>query len=176
MIHQKEFYFIRHGQTDHNLKGLHTDHFDIPLNERGRQQASDIERIVTSLPIQSVCFSPLKRAKETKEIITSKLQAPHYEIADLTECTGAVWLEMNRLGYDALSKAQGPVQAFLQQAKNGINQALLQPGPVLVVAHGGIHWALCCWMKVEHEWAIDNCVPVHFFLRPDKRWSAKKLS
>ena len=174
MIHQREFYFIRHGQTDHNVNKTHADHIDISLNEKGRKQASDIEPIVTSLPIQTVCFSPLKRAKETKEIVTARLQAQHCEIADLTECSGAIWLEMNRLGSDALSKTKGPIQSFLEQAKNGINQALLQPGPVLIIAHGGIHWALCCWMKLEHEWVIDNCVPVHFFLAKGQ-WSAKKL-
>ncbi len=175
MIQQKEFYFLRHGQTDHNVGGFHADHIDIPLNERGRQQASDIESLVISLPIQTVCFSPMKRAKETKEIVAAKLPVKHCEIHDLKECTGAVWLEMTALGPKAHLKAQGPVQSFMEQVKSGINQALSHPGPVLIVAHGGVHWALCCFMNVEHEWAIGNCVPVHFFLGKDGQWKAKKL-
>ncbi len=45
MIFQKEFYFVRHGQTDYNIieekrKEDHPD--DIPLNETGKNQAKSI--------------------------------------------------------------------------------------------------------------------------------------
>lgn len=174
MIHKKEeFYFLRHGQTDHAL-GLLTDQHDVPLNPCGRQQASAIEGLILSLPIKTICISPLKRAKETKEIAASKLLVQEYEIADLTECNLEVWKEMTALGPKAHLKAAGAVQTFMEQAISGINQALSLPGPVLIVAHGGIHWAMCCMMDVEHEWAIDNCVPVHFTFT-NQQWKAKKL-
>jgi probable phosphoglycerate mutase len=175
MILQKEFYFIRHGQTDHNIQGFHADHIDIPLNPAGRRQAREIEPLITSLPIKTICFSPLIRAKETKEIVTAKLLATQYEIVDLKECTGSVWEKMTSLGPHAPFKAQGEVQTFMEQARNGINQALSQPGPVLIVAHGGIYWAMCSFMLVDHEWRIDNCVPVHFFIGTDGKWRAEKL-
>jgi len=174
MIHKKEFYFLRHGQTDHAL-GLLTDQYDIPLNPFGRQQASAIEGLIASLPVKTICFSPLKRAKETKEITTTRLQANKCEIADLKECTGNIWEEMTSLGPQAHLKATGSVQAFIEQVIKGMNQALSHPGPVLIVAHGGVHWATCCLMDVEHEWVIDNCIPVHFTLGADERWKAKKL-
>ncbi|HSW73287.1 MAG TPA: histidine phosphatase family protein [Chlamydiales bacterium] len=175
MIERKEFYFVRHGQTDHNKYNLTTDCGDIPLNDTGREQALFIQPIVSTLPVKVLCHSPLKRAKETKEIISSNLQVDHLEIPHLTECNGKVWLEMTRLGKDAHLKAKGDVAAFIEQVRKGINQALENPGPVLIVAHGGVHWAMCCLMEVEHNWMIDNCLPVHFTIGKNGRWHAKKL-
>lgn len=175
MILQKEFYFIRHGQTDHNKSATKIDHEDISLNDIGWQQANEIESIIAALPIKTICFSPLKRAKETKEVIAARLSAQHCELSDLTECSGEVWREMTTIGAQAYLSPQESVKIFMQKVLNGVNQALSQPGPVLIVAHGGIHWAMCCYMNVEHEWAIDNCVPVHFFLGENGRWQAKKL-
>jgi len=39
MITKKEFYFVRHGQTDYNLKTVKVDHpSHVSLNETGRRQ------------------------------------------------------------------------------------------------------------------------------------------
>ena len=180
MIEHKEFYFIRHGQTDANVSDayLTSNHpEDIPLNETGKNQARSIESIISSLPIQTVCASPLRRAQETKEIITAKLQAIHYDIHDLGECTSSIWHAMSRLGMYSPLPSDGAVREFMDQVRSGIDQALSLPGPALVVAHGGVHWAICCLLGIEeHEWAIDNCVPVHFLLGDDGKWTAKKLS
>lgn len=175
MIHKREFYFVRHGQTDLNASNNLSDGSDVPINARGIEQAKAIGPIIASLPIQTICCSPLRRAKETKEIIASKLSATHCEIAELGECCGDVWTEMTRLGSKALSIREGKVSAFMNRVRSGINLSLTQPGPVLIVAHGGVHWALCCFLGVDHEWVIDNCVPVHFTIEGDQ-WKAKKLA
>lgn len=175
MIIKKEFYFIRHGQTDYNLLGNKVDHPDVSLNAFGREQAQKIEPLIASLNINTVCFSPSKRAKETKDIISAKLSAKEWEIPHLGECSLSVWQEMTSLGANAVSCTNEAVQKFIQQVANGVNQALDKDGDVLIVAHGGIHWALCCLMNVEHGWVIDNCVPVHFSYRESK-WTARKLA
>ncbi|MBI3236749.1 MAG: histidine phosphatase family protein [Chlamydiales bacterium] len=176
MIFKKSFYFIRHGQTDYNVLKCKVDHEDVSLNQVGFLQAQTIEPFVAELPIRSVCFSPLKRAKETKELITIRLQAVHYEIAQLGECSSQIWKEMTSLGGDALQSSQEPVRDFIQQVLEGVNRALSQEGPVLIVAHGGIHWAVCCLMGIErHEWAIGNCQLVHFSPEQNGQWQAKKL-
>lgn len=70
----------------------------------------------------------------------------------------------------------GIAHQFVLQVRSGINQALSLPGPPLVVAHGGVHWAICCLMGIaEHEWAINNCIPVHFSVRNNGKWLAKRL-
>ena len=71
---------------------------------------------------------------------------------------------------------EGMARQFMDRVRNGINQALALPGPTLVVAHGGVHWAICCLMGINgHEWAIDNCIPVHFSIGENEKWCARKL-
>lgn len=177
-IIQKEFYFVRHGQTDHNISGEKTDHSpETPLNETGRKQAEEIEPIIGKLPVKAVCCSPYLRAQQTKEIITPKLLVPHYDIENIGECTASIWQTMRTLGPKTLSDADAPLRAFLERVRKGINEALLQPAPVLIVAHGGIHWALCSILNISgHNWAVGNCVPIHFFIDQNGQWTAKKLS
>lgn len=180
MILDKEFYFVRHGQTDHNVregveKGDHPA--DIPLNVVGKRQAVAIEPLIALLPIQTVCVSPMKRAQETKEIIAARLAAPHHAIDDLRECPSSTWKEMARLGMYSPFPPDGEARLFMERVRKGINQALSLPGPPLIVAHGGIHWALCCLMGVDnHEWAIHNCGVVHFSPSPQGKWGASRLS
>lgn len=66
--------FIRHGQTDYNSKGLITGHTDIPLNEKGLEQAR-----TTDLEPEKyfhIYSSDLIRCKQTTEIINKKLSLP----------------------------------------------------------------------------------------------------
>lgn len=180
MILPKEFYFVRHGQTDHNIsegnrKEDHPD--DIPLNETGRNQAMAIEPAISSLPVKTVCASPLRRVQETKKIITSKLLVDHYDIAHLGECSSKIWYEMSERGMYSSLPEEGEVRRFMDRVRSGVNEALSLPGPTLIVAHGGVHWAICCLLGIQgHAWAIDNCVPVHFLLNDQEKWIVKKIS
>ncbi len=177
MITQKEFYFIRHGQTDGNAAAVKQDHGDISLNSMGREQARMIEPIVASLPVKTICYSPLKRAKETREIACSSLIATHAEVTNLSECNTQIWQEMTTLGKQAKSTLNEPVYSFMQRVLKGINEALACHGPVLIVAHGGVHWAACCLMEIDHhDWMIDNYIVTHFSIKEDGRWTARKLN
>ena len=180
MILKKEFYFVRHGQTDHNAlenedKGDHPH--DIPLNQIGKQQAENIKPLIARLPIKTVCASPMKRAQETKNIISSSLIASHHEIEELGECSAKIWKEMRRLGMYSPFPSDGEAKDFMERVKIGLNRSLALPGPSLIVAHGGIHWAACCLLGiVDHYWAIDNCGVVHFSIHGIDKWIAKKLA
>ena len=179
MISQKEFYFVRHGQTDYNVlegknKGDHPQ--DISLNEIGRSQAKLIEPVISALPIKTICSSPLKRAKETRDIIASSIQVPSLEINDLGECSAQIWKDMVRFGMHNSLPDEGVVRQFLERVRKGINIVLALEGPSLIVAHGGVHWAICCLMGInKHKWIIDNCVPVHFLIGNNEKWIARKL-
>lgn len=178
MIFKQDFYFIRHGQTDHNLlpREVRGDHPpETPLNHTGVGQAKAVEPIIANLPIRTICASPMTRAQQTKEIISARLSAPHHEIEELGECCSETWQEMRALGMYAKIPSQGKAALFVEKVRKGVNEALAKPGPTLIVAHGGVHWALCCLMGIqEHDWATDNCVPIHFVFKG--RWIAKKLT
>ncbi len=175
----REFYFVRHGQTDHNIadgqcKEDHPD--DVGLNERGKSQAMAIEPVIAGLAVQHVCTSPLKRAQQTKEIITVGLQVAHYEMEEFTESTAPIWKAMIQLGRGEPLAQDEVVSHFMSRVQLGIERVLQLPGPSLVVAHGGIHLALCWLLGVEeHGWVIDNCVPVHFVKGEDGKWKGRKL-
>ncbi len=175
MILRKEFYFVRHGQTDGNKYLIQTDHGDISINSTGRIQAEKIAPLVRGLPFQTICCSPMKRAKETLSLIIP--ERDHFEIQELHECSAEVWRYFESLEVRALDKGPFVVRNFLERAKEAVNKSLEHPGPVLIVAHGGIHWAICYWLNIQgHDWIIDNCKPVHFFVNKEKNsWEAKLL-
>lgn len=175
MILKKEFYFIRHGQTDPNIGIIGDDHEDVSLNATGWKQARKIESKIATLPVKTVCFSPLKRVKETKEVITTRLLAEHCELSNLKECSREEWKKIMALGLNAQFGDQKFPKSFMQRVLKGINLALSQPGPVLVVAHGGVYWALCCLMGINQNLLIDNCVPVHFSVQENGQWNRKTL-
>lgn len=172
----KNFYFVRHGETEHNAQQIYDDNTDIPLNSRGRQQAVMIRPVVQSLPIQTICVSPLQRAQETKELIAEGLNNPVVLVEELTECTGAIWRKMITLETaPELHREDAGLTKFMSRVRIGLDRALSHRGPVLIVAHGGVHWALCHHLGIKgHQRDIGNCVPVHFF-QADNQWRAKVL-
>lgn len=171
MITKKEFYFVRHGQTDHNVRGILSDGSDVSLNDMGRDQAQEIREIISGLPIRTICHSPLKRAIETMEIVTTEHAVDRVEISNLGECNAEIWKRM----VDPEVKECELVRSFIEKTRDGTNTALQNEGPVLIVAHGGVHWAICSLMGVEHDWVIDNCVPVRFSIANEGHWHAQKL-
>lgn len=62
-------YLIRHGETDWNREGKLQGRADIMLNENGRRAARLTREGLKDVPFDVAFTSPLKRAKETAEII-----------------------------------------------------------------------------------------------------------
>jgi len=174
VIHKKNFYFVRHGEADF-AKVIPLDYDgDVSLNALGRQQALTIQPHIEKLPIQTVCVSPLRRALETKEIIAKNIKCPHIVIPELEECNGVIWEMMTSIENNP-QQLTSHVQDFMQRAVNGINKALSYPGPVLIVAHGGVHWAMCYFMKIQqHDKFVENCIPLHFH-HNDHEWNVKRV-
>jgi broad specificity phosphatase PhoE len=61
-------YLIRHGETQWTLTGQHTSHTDVPLTERGEQQARHLGTLLHGLAFDQVLVSPLQRARRTCEL------------------------------------------------------------------------------------------------------------
>ena len=64
-----KIYVIRHGETDSNVLGLLQGQSDRPLNENGRRLAVLSGRGMRGIRFDRCYTSPLKRAKETAEIV-----------------------------------------------------------------------------------------------------------
>lgn len=173
---KQELYFVRHGQTDHNISegNLKQDHpEDIPLNPTGRDQARAIEPLIAKLPVKTVCTSPFKRARETQQIITKNLQAEHYSMDHFGECTAQIWRELLNLRNSSLPPVDQNTRQFIERVQEGLKEALALPGPILIIAHGGVHWSICYLMGIQdYNWSIGNCGVAHFSVNERNRWVA----
>lgn len=65
-------YLVRHGETDWNRDERFRGREDLVLNERGLKQAEAIARFFEFRKISAIYSSPLKRARQTAEIIARK--------------------------------------------------------------------------------------------------------
>lgn len=62
-------YVVRHGETiwnvEHKVQGI----TDIPLTEKGKKEAEELQDLISTLNIDVVISSPLIRARETAQIL-----------------------------------------------------------------------------------------------------------
>jgi probable phosphoglycerate mutase len=63
----------RHGETDWNKRGILQGWTDVPINDRGRQQAHEMAKAYANAGFDAVWSSPLVRALETAQIIATTL-------------------------------------------------------------------------------------------------------
>lgn len=64
-----KLYLIRHGETDWNKEGRLQGRVNIPLNETGRKQVKELRNKLSGVDFDICISSPLKRARETAEMI-----------------------------------------------------------------------------------------------------------
>lgn len=82
---------IRHGETDWNVEGRYQGQEDPPLNRRGRDQARLLADALSGEPLHVLYGSPLKRARETAQIVQDKLTIPLYDEPRLMEIHLGDW-------------------------------------------------------------------------------------
>ena len=60
---------VRHGETDWNLAGRFQGRSDVPLNQKGVEQANALASALRKESLAAIYSSPLVRAKETARLI-----------------------------------------------------------------------------------------------------------
>lgn len=174
------FWFLRHGETDWNARGLSQGNVDIPLNPTGLAQARSAAELMRNRGVRTIISSPLSRALVTAEIAGRALGLP-VEIDDglrevafgtqegqpMTEWF-ARWIagEWTPEGAETFA-------ALRQRAVAAVNRAIALPSPVLIVAHGALFRALRAAMGMEPNVRTRNAVP--FWCEPydDGHWELK---
>jgi probable phosphoglycerate mutase len=63
--HPGRIVLVRHGQTEWSASGRHTSHTDVPLTERGRDDASRLGTVLSAYRFDLVLTSPMSRAADT---------------------------------------------------------------------------------------------------------------
>lgn len=155
---------IRHGETDWNARGLLQGTTDIPLNNRGMDQARDVGVLLRGAGWDRIAASPLSRARTTAEIIAEQvgLEAPvampEFIERSFGEFEGkSYWTpEGGRVNLNAESVET--VDAVRARALAGI-EAIERAHPdssTLVVAHGSLIRLLLDLFLVERAPHIAN--------------------
>lgn len=160
------FYFVRHGQTDANLAELAAGSgWDIELNETGLAQAlalAESEALRACRGVKTICASPLARARQTAETINKVLQAQIVIIDDLKEWhlgewERRSWNELPNIYHPNSDPPGGETQnEFSARVEGAFAFALTHPGPVLIVAHGGVWDRIARHLELPRA-EINNC-------------------
>lgn len=176
MIPAKHFYMIRHGQTEANLNRIMAGSLDSPLTALGRQQADEARIIIEQLEVKPtrIIHSNLSRARDTAHIINTNLGLPMDEDPDIAEIhvgelEGAPW-EACQFFDEFIDPPSGETfPQFFQRIQRAKKRALENnPGPVLIVCHGGVFRAL--WKMYGHNMAgVRNCHLHEFMPLPERK-------
>jgi uncharacterized phosphatase len=141
---------VRHGQTDWNALGKLQGQTDIPLNEQGKIQAQKCGEFLSKADWDVIITSPLKRAKETAEIISSYIDRPVIENLEFIEknfgsAEGMTAHERESAFSDKVYPNQESQESLRDRLVKGL-QEIQQGYPekkVILVAHGAvIHFIL----------------------------------
>jgi probable phosphoglycerate mutase len=172
-------WLVRHGETDYNREPIRVQgHTDVPLNERGREQARAIAAsLAAGEPPTELYCSHLARARETADIIGAELGLAPRVDERLAESNrgaweGRLWTEIARddpEGYAGwLAAGEGfrfPGGESLREQSDRVAAALediaRRDGRALIVCHGGsIRVALCRargrGLDAFHDWDVPN--------------------
>jgi broad specificity phosphatase PhoE len=77
---------VRHGETDWNLTGRFQGRSDVPMNQKGKEQAEALALALKRESLAAIYCSPLTRAKETAHLIKAyHPSVPLYEEEGLVE-------------------------------------------------------------------------------------------
>jgi probable phosphoglycerate mutase len=162
------FWFLRHGETDYNAKGLSQGALDISLNETGRAQAAAAAPLLAGRGILAIISSPMIRTRETTAIVNETLKLPvTFEPALREVIFGGMegkplspwfadWMEgiFTPDGAESFSQLSTRVEAAL-------TRILALPGPVLIVAHGGVFRAVRGILGLAKEGLTPNAQPLY---------------
>ncbi len=117
-----EILVIRHGETAWNREEVFRGRADVPLSERGREQARLLAEAVREQPVRAVYSSPLARARETA--------------APLAEALGLEVTLDNRLIDMSFGEWEGRPRAEVEKEESGLYQTWLTE-PARFRAPGG---------------------------------------
>jgi len=161
------FWFLRHGETEWNARGLSQGTIDVPLNANGEAQAKRAAELLRGTGIASIVSSPLARARRTAEVAATALGLPIVYDPELREVAFAGregqkldgWFEDWLAGVATPAGAES-FEALAFRAERAVSRALGFPAPVLIVSHGAFFRALRVAMGLPSDVRTPNGVPI----------------
>lgn len=162
------FYLVRHGQTDWNIERRFQGQTDIPMNETGIRQISDLaQRIVRSgIRFGKLIASPLIRAKRSAEIIAETTGFPGEIIFDkdfMERNCGALEGQLWTPDLDLEDPAYGveTEQALMERAERALAKyGFSKDERIMIVSHGAMLSAVRTVLSDHKLDPHDSTVPV----------------
>ena len=152
-----KLYVIRHGQTEWNVLKKMQGSVDIPLNEKGIEQAYITKEKLKDINIDLIFSSPLKRARKTAEIISDDMNVEVIIADELSERCYGEFEGINKLSFDYnefwsynknknYDKAEN-VQLFFDRVYKFIDELKdnYSDKNILIVTHAGVVKAIECY-------------------------------
>jgi len=175
------FWFLRHGETDWNARGISQGNVDIPLNDVGIAQARAAAQKLRNRGIATIVSSTLSRARVTAEFVGDALGLPVAMDSDLREVAFGVQEGQKMSGWfpDWVAGRFTPegaetFAALQARAVAAVNRGTAQPPAVLIVAHGALFRSLRAAMGIEPNMRTQNAVPI--FCAPGAEgWTLKPV-
>lgn len=193
-----ELFLIRHGRTQFNREKVFRGRIDVPLDERGREEAQALAQRLKGSGVRVLYSSPLLRAKETASIVGEAIGAEVKVAPELLDLDFGLWQgmavkeveeafpDLYRLWVEAphqvvfpqgesLREVEGRVWPFVQSLK------AIHPGEkVGLVSHRVVLKVLICrllGLGLEAFWRIEQATAaLNRFLWDGKRWVAKAIN
>ncbi len=174
-----EIILARHGETEWNAQEIFRGRLDIELNETGLKQAELLAEFLSSVKIEAIYSSPLKRSLKTAEAIAShhKLDVkisprlidfdfgkwqglPHQEVKSKYQELYTEWLNSP----DKVTMPEGEsLHDVKERATRMVDEVIAKyEGTVILVSHRVVNKVLICallGLDNSHFWNIrlDTC-------------------
>ena len=173
----KSFLFMRHGQTEGNAKRIFQP-ADIPLNQRGLEQAREAAQWVREHAPERIVASDMLRAWQSAEVIAQSCGARPQAEPRLRERWFGDWVGTPSARFDWRDQPPNGERLadFVARTRVGLGEVLEEETPTLVVAHGGTLYVLVYSLGVELlESHITNATPLAFE-RAAGGWTVRPLA
>lgn len=147
-----KIWYIRHGQSESNLRGIFAGGSDnTPLTRKGKQQAHKAGLSLKNKSINKIITSPLARTHETAKIIARAINLAETNIIlderfkeyDLGTGSGLPIKGMTAEKMTSFPGAENP-NVFANRVKAALSELKNENGTTLVVAHGGVGRLIHC--------------------------------
>lgn len=141
-------YFVRHGESEANLKGLFAGQKDDSmLTAMGKVQAKEAAQKIreSAITIDEIITSSLKRTSETAQIISNELGYDPSQIKiddrvteyDMGALTGTPIHKISSLSLTSAENAENPI-LFHKRVYDCIQELSQLPGNILLVSSAGV--------------------------------------
>ncbi|HQT63600.1 MAG: histidine phosphatase family protein [Acidocella sp. 20-57-95] len=161
------FWFLRHGETDYNAQGLSQGALDISLNAAGRAQAEAAGALLVGKGIIGIVSSPMLRTRETTALVNQHLNLPVTYDEGLREVIfgGMEGKPLTPWFADWMAGTYTPEGAesfadITERVRATLTPLLALPGPLLIVAHGGVFRALRGLLGLTLQGLTPNAQPL----------------